>query len=240
VTLPTVILAGGLGSRVSKLTGDRVPKALIDVAGRPFLDRKLDELSAQGVTDVIVLVAHHGDKVRDYLVRHPRGDLQAACFDDGPTLLGTGGAIVQAREHLPAAFFVTYGDTLLDQPMAPVEDAFTRCGRPALMTVVHNEDRQQTSNATVSEGLVVAYSKLDPPGTHEYLDYGLLVFRREMFNGFPVGAPCDLETIVARLVADRLMAAMVVNESFHDVGTPEAVAKTASRYVPVEPSDTMS
>lgn len=240
MTLPTVVLAGGLGSRISGLTGGRIPKALVDVAGRPFLDRKLDELSAQGVTEVLLLVAHQGDQVRDHIAQQPVRGMRVACFDDGPTLLGTGGAIVQAREHLPFAFFVTYGDTLLDQPMAPVEDAFVRCGLPALMTVVHNQDRRQKSNATISEGLVVAYSKADPPGTHEYLDYGLLVFGREVFNGFSVGVPCDLETVVARLVADRQMAAMVVDHAFHDVGTPQAVVETSSRYVPEEIPDTMS
>jgi NDP-sugar pyrophosphorylase family protein len=240
VTLPVVVLAGGLGSRISGLTGGRLPKALIDVAGKPFLDRKLDELAAQGVTDVLLLVGHQGDQVRDHLAQRPFPGMQVVCYDDGPDLLGTGGAIVQVRRHLPDAFFVTYGDTLLDQPMAPVEDAFIRSGRPALMTVVHNDGGNQPCNASIDDGLVVAYSKGDPPGTHDYLDYGLLVFRREVFDEFPPGEACDLEAIVSRLVADRLMAAMVVLEEFHDVGTPEAVAETASRYGPGELPDRMS
>jgi NDP-sugar pyrophosphorylase family protein len=239
MSLPTVILAGGLGTRISAATGGHLPKVLLDVAGRPFLDRKLEELADQGVTEVILLLGHKGDMVRDHLAERPPHGVRVVCLDEGPVLLGTGGAIVKALDVLPDAFFVTYGDTLLDQPMAAVENAFWRSGRPALMTVVHNRDGGQPSNVTVAGPLVVAYSKGEPPGTHDYLDYGLLIFRRSVFEGRPIGQPIDLSTIVASLVSESLLTAMVVDAEFHDVGTPEALIETSSRYRVVSPPATM-
>jgi NDP-sugar pyrophosphorylase family protein len=239
MTLPTVVLAGGVGSRLASVTGGLFPKVLVDVAGRPFLDRKLDELASQGVEEVFLLIGHQADQVRSYLSERPRRDPSVTCIDDGPVALGTGGAIVAACGLLPGTFFVTYGDTLLDQSMAAVEEAFHRSGRPALMTVVRNEDRKQASNVSIAGDLVVAYSKTDPLGTHSYLDYGLLVFRREVL-AVPRGEPYDLAFVVSALVKDGLVSALVVDAEFHDVGTSDALLDTASCYLVDRPSDSRS
>lgn len=96
MTLPTVVLAGGLGTRISAITGNCIPKVLVDVAGRPFLDRKLHELAAQGVEEVILLTGHQGNMVQEHLAINPPIGLRVLCVDDGPRLLGTGGAIAAA------------------------------------------------------------------------------------------------------------------------------------------------
>src|SRR4051794_40358150 len=104
------MLAGGLGTRVRSLTGGQVPKALLDVAGRPFLDRRIDDLRMQGVRQVVVMVGHHADQVEDHLAATDLG-LEVVTISEGPALLGTGGAIAAALGQLPASFWVTYADT---------------------------------------------------------------------------------------------------------------------------------
>lgn len=220
------MLAGGLGTRVASLTGGRLPKALIEVGGRPFVDHKIEQLRAYGIEEVVLLVGHGSEALTAHVGDGSRYGIQVRCIPDGPELLGTGGAVRAALDELAPAFWLTYGDTLLAAPMPDIEAWFLASPYQSLMTVLHNRDQWEPSNVDVDGDVVAAYEKGRPPGTFEYIDYGLLLFRAEAFRAFPAGSAFDLGGVVRAEVAHRRMAAYVVDERFHDVGTPEAVAET--------------
>ncbi len=205
-----------------------MPKALIEVAGRPFLDWKLDELIDNGVTEAILLIGHGGEQIQDHLDQRPTDGLTLRCLVDGDRLLGTAGAIARVIDALPEHFWVTYGDTLLEADMRQVERAWRESTCRAAMTVVHNQDREQTSNTTLRSGRVAEYSKVDAAGTHEWLDYGLLILPRESFRQLTPGSPADLALPLSGLVAAEELAGIEVNGWFHDIGTPDALARTAA------------
>jgi NDP-sugar pyrophosphorylase family protein len=148
---------------------------------------------------------------------------------DGDRLLGTGGAIAAVLPTLPSPFWVTYGDTLLEVAMAPIEARLT-ADADGLVVVVRNTDAGQPSNTSIEGDRVVAYGKGAPPGTHDHLDYGLLLLRREAFDGFAPGSAFDLGVVLQRLVAERRLLAHVVAADYHDVGTPEAWEATGRHY----------
>lgn len=112
------------------VVGEGMPKVLVPVAGRPFLDFKLASLAAQGVDRVVLLLGHGAEHVTEHLAGLPDGgrpfgmDVQTVL--DGPVLLGTGGALRRALPHLGDRFWVTYGDTYLRAPMADAEAAYLR------------------------------------------------------------------------------------------------------------------
>ncbi len=141
-----------------------------------------------------------------------------------------------ALAELPEAFWVTYGDTYLPIVLAPVEAAFRSAGRPALMTVLHNEDRWEPSNATVEGDVVTRYEKGASGMTH--LDYGILAFRRSVFEPYPADEPFDLSVVVRDLVGRGEVTAYEVAERFHDIGTPEALADTAAWFAGADPAAT--
>ncbi|HEY8217635.1 MAG TPA: NTP transferase domain-containing protein [Acidimicrobiia bacterium] len=220
-----VVLAGGLGSRVAHLTGAGQPKALLPVAGHAFIDVKLAQLATAGA-HVAILLTGHG---RNVLEGHLRGlrirDLEIAWYDDGPELLGTGGAIAAVREHLPETFWITYGDTLVDAPMADVE-ATLGDGQDGVMTVLENRDRWARSNVAVDDDLVVRYDKDAGSGALEWIDYGLLVMRQAAFEGFTAGSAFDLMQPIQAAVARRRLGAFAVTERFHDIGTERSWRET--------------
>ncbi len=224
--LPAVILAGGLGTRLADVTGDAQPKALVEVAGRPFIDWKLDELAAQGITDVLLLVGHHSDAIVDHVGDGAAFGVRARFLADGPTLLGTGGSIRRALPDLPAAFWVTYGDSLLSVDVAAAERAFARSGCAALMTVWHNRGALGPSNALVRDDLVAAYSKQPLPVGAEHIDYGMLIVTRDTFASSRANEPFDLGEVLAPLAADGRLAAFVVRERFYEIGDPAALRET--------------
>lgn len=233
--LPVVILAGGRGTRVASLTGPELPKALLEVGGRPFIDRKIDELQHQGVTEIIVLAGHGGQLLRQHLASGQPSAVRVRCIIETPTPMGTGGALINAREQLPEAFWVTYGDTLLNLTMAPLEEVFGRGSSLGMLVVIRNDDRLQKSNTSVENGFVVAYSKDGPVGTHRYLDYGLLLLRRSALDTYDPGVAVDLGRILRDLVLRQELTACEVDAEFEDIGTPEAWAETDRRYRELSP-----
>ena len=93
MTLPVAILAGGLGTRLRAVSGSTLPKALVPVADRPFIDHKLEELRERGVREIVFLIGHGGDQIRRHVGTGADFGLNVTYLDDGPRLLGTGGAI---------------------------------------------------------------------------------------------------------------------------------------------------
>lgn len=225
-----VVLAGGLGTRAGSLTRDgQLPKALVDVAGRPFIDRKLDELAEFGATEVLLLTGHGSDALSEHFARHAPV-LPVVLIADGPQLLGTGGAVRAAIDSLSDQFWLTYGDTFLQVPAAAAEHAFDSAAVGGLMTVLHNRDRWQLSNTTVNGGFVVGYDKTSAVGRHEWIDYGMLLLRRDTFREFPPETYADLSEVIVSLVSRHQLVAYEVTERFHDIGTPEAHRETSAMF----------
>src|ERR1700685_3273519 len=105
-----MVLAAGLGVRMRPLT-DRMPKPLVQVAGRALLDHALDKLADAGVSQAVVNVHYLPDQIIDHVAERTRP--RAVISDERNEVLGTGGGVVKALPLLgPAPFFHVNADTL--------------------------------------------------------------------------------------------------------------------------------
>jgi NDP-sugar pyrophosphorylase family protein len=111
--LPIIILAGGLATRMRPVT-EKIPKAMLEVAGRPFIAHQLHLLRKRGIGQVILCVGYLGEIIEEYAGKGDSFQLDIQYSYDGVNLLGTGGAIKNIGDRLPDDFFVLYGDSYLD------------------------------------------------------------------------------------------------------------------------------
>jgi NDP-sugar pyrophosphorylase family protein len=225
-----VVLAGGLGTRIREVTQGKVPKVMVEVLEQPFLYYKLRGLRSMGVDEVTLLVGELGEQIDDFISNHPIEGLVCRTLHDGPTLLGTAGSVAKAISTLPEKFWLTYGDSYVIADLAKAESEMERLGVSALMTVLHNRDHFEVSNAEIEGNFVVNYRKGALPGTFEWIDYGLLYFGRETFQSLPAGEPIDLYNVLQRLIECRQVMAYEVTERFWDVGTPAALRATEVEF----------
>jgi NDP-sugar pyrophosphorylase family protein len=221
---PVAILAGGLATRLRPLT-EKIPKVLVHVAGKPFLTHQLDLLRRQGLTRVVLCLGHLGEMVREQFGDGSAHGVRLDYSFDGPVLLGTGGALKQARPWLGEKFFVLYGDSYLPIDFAPVADCFERSGKLGLMTVYRNEGRYDTSNVVFANGEIVVYDKKARLPEMRHIDYGLSVFRATALDEYPPGVKFDLAELMQRLVARRQLAGFEVLERFYEIGSPGGLAE---------------
>jgi NDP-sugar pyrophosphorylase family protein len=217
--LPVAILAGGMGTRLYPLT-ERIPKALVEINGEPFLAHQLRLLRAAGITRVVICIGRHGEPIREFAGDGARFEMEIKYSADGPVLLGTAGAVRQAVPLLGDAFFVLYGDSYLPCSYRGVEQAFHAAGQSALMTVFRNEGRWDSSNVEFSGGRILAYDKKNRTTHMQYIDYGLGIFSRAAFDG---PAHADLAEIYGDLLRRGELAACEVNERFYEIGSREGI-----------------
>lgn len=226
------ILAGGLGTRMLPRT-EHVPKTLLPVLGRPFADYQLRWLRSQGVTSVLYCIGHLGSMIQDYVGDGSAWGLDVKYSDEGETLLGTGGALRLALDNglLRDRTFVLYGDSWLTADLRDIDSAFLQSGLPALMTVLRNEGRWDTSNVEFADGSLRRYDKT--PGPHRarmtYIDYGLLLCSRDAIaRRIPAGVRTDLADVLRSLSAEGLLAGYEVQERFYEIGSPAGLADLES------------
>ena len=104
-----IVLAAGLGLRMRPLT-ERIPKALVPIAGRTLLDRALDRLAAAGVEDAVVNTHHFAEQIERHLAARARPRIRLS-FE--PALLETGGGVANALTWLvPGPFYAVNADAL--------------------------------------------------------------------------------------------------------------------------------
>jgi len=216
--LPVAILAGGLATRLRPLT-EKIPKALIDIEGEPFIAHQLRLLRSKGVHRVVVCAGYLGDRIKDYLGNGKQFGLQVDYSFDREPLLGTGGAVKKAVPLLGRAFFVLYGDSYLSCDYRAVQQAFTDSGEKALMTVLHNQGAWDSSNVEFREGKIIAYDKQARTPRMAYIDYGLGVFQEKAFDRVPAGQQYDLARLYQSLLEQGELGAFEVDQRFYEIGS---------------------
>jgi N-acetyl-alpha-D-muramate 1-phosphate uridylyltransferase len=227
--LPVAILAGGLATRLRPRT-DTVPKALLPVAGRPFIHWQLALLEQQGVTQVILCAGHLGEQIQAAVGDGSSFNMTVRYSFDGDRLLGTGGALKRALPMLGTAFFVLYGDSYLRCSFPAVQAAYEASGAPGLMTVFRNEDRWEKSNVLFRDDRVVEYDKHSPRTDMRHVDYGLSILSTLALQGTPADATFDLADLYHELAARGELAALAIDRRFYEIGSLGGIAAT-ERYL---------
>lgn len=224
--MQVVILAGGKGIRIQAIAAEK-PKALVPVAGRPFIEYQFALMVGSGLKRVLICAGFQGDQIQQYVGDGARFGIDVSyVFEEPDRLLGTGGALVNALPRLDDSFLVMYGDSYLPTDYRSIITAFERSSRDAMMCVFRNEGRWDSSNVRVADDRVAYYSKAVKPGDADYIDYGLSAFRKSVMERYrKVPMPLDLARILQDLVARDALGAFIVRERFYEIGKPEGLAE---------------
>lgn len=107
-----IILAGGKGTRLQERLGG-LPKPLVDICGKPLLERQIESLKSYGFDQILILVNHGADQIIHFCNSKNNWNIDVQCLDDGQPR-GTAGAAIQVFPRLADEFLVVYGDTMFD------------------------------------------------------------------------------------------------------------------------------
>jgi MurNAc alpha-1-phosphate uridylyltransferase len=220
-----VILAGGIATRLYPAT-KTLPKSLIEIAGQPFIHHQLILLGEKGISRVVLCIGHLGEMIEGYVGDGSRWGLEVQYSYDGNVLLGTGGAVKKALSLLPDTFFILYGDSYLDIDYSAVIERFYYDNLPVLMTIYRNQNAFDSSNILMKGGRILKYDKKSRDPAMEFIDYGLVVIQKKVFDRYPDNEPFDLSDVLSQMVDSGKVAAFEADRRFFEIGSTSGIKET--------------
>lgn len=223
-TTQAVILAGGLGTRLRPLT-DHLPKPMVEVCGKPFLEHQLLLLRKRGMKRVLLLTGYLGDMIEDYFGAGANFGMDIS-YSREARALGTGGALRNAVVKLEDTFLLLNGDTLLDIDYLKLVRRFGELETTGLIVAWPNCDAKLVSNISLdSDGRVLAYSKSGGEGLF-FVDAGVAAYRRSVLDLIPAGEAVSLETdVLPKLIENKMLFGYRCTEPFYDMGSPGGIER---------------
>ncbi len=215
-----VILAGGLGTRLGKLT-QTIPKPLIPVAEKPVIMHILDWAHGQGCRNALILTGHLGEQFQN--LSHEGVELK---FVQENERLGTGGALWNARDYLDDEFVLVWGDDYHPINYRRLFKAHTEHGLPITMTVIEGHD---TFNLLHENGVVVEYSKEDVKSSYNGYEAGTSVVKKSVIDDIAKSGVWSWEESVYPAYSGRIHA-HIDETPFWDMGTPERLSKLENYF----------
>lgn len=220
--MQVVILAGGKGTRLRPLT-NRIPKPLISISGKPFLQHQLELIKSFGINEVLILVGYLGRKIKEYFGNGSDFGLRIR-YSEEKNLLGTGGALRNAGNKLTKEFLLLNGDTFLPVDYRELINCFHQQNRIGVITIYDNQEKIGLPNILLGKNnIVLGYDKKNP-GRMTHLDAGAMVFKKQVLDFIPQGKTCSLEEeIFPRLIKAKELVAFPTSQRFYDTGTPQGL-----------------
>ena len=220
--VPVALLAGGLATRLRPIT-QTIPKALVELAGKPFIDHQLALLRRNGIRKVVMCLGHLGEQVEQHLRDGSQLGMELKYSYDGERLMGTGGALRRAAHLLDDVFWVMYGDSYMDIDYRAVLEDFLGRDATGMMTVLRNNNQWDRSNVVFRDGRLVRYDTRRQTPDMSYIDYGVAVLRRDALDRVPTDRPFDLADLYGELSNEGKLAGHEVTNRFYEIGTPESL-----------------
>lgn len=197
--MKVVILAGGLGTRLSEETELR-PKPMIEIGNKPILWHIMKIYSYYGFNEFVILLGYKGYLIKEYFTNYfvHQSDLtvdlsnnkivihKTECEPWKVTLLDTGintmtaGRIKRAKKNLKDTFMLTYGDGVADINVKEVLNFHKSHGKAVTMTSVQPEGRY--GSISISDNNRIDNFVEKPPGDKLWINGGFFVCEPEIFN----------------------------------------------------------
>lgn len=221
-----VILAGGKGTRLREVSAE-LPKPLVPILGKPVLEYQVECLRRSGVTDIVLVVGHLGELIRQHFGDGGRFGVRIDYFTE-TSPLGTAGCFAELRARLPERFFVLYGDVVLDVDFERFL-AFHDEHDGTISLLVHPNDHPADSDLVDldGDGVVRGFLRKNEPRDtwyHNLVNAGVFVFDRVVFDFGAVDhrpGKADLERDVVLPAIDAgAVRGYRSTEYVKDMGTP--------------------
>ena len=181
---------------------------------------------AAGFKKFLFLVGYKADMIEEYFGDGKKYNISIKYSYDGKVLKGTGGAICNAYPYLEKEFMVIYGDSFMDIDYEECLYRFSK-GRKyekdALMVIYQNHNNLEKSNVCVKDEEIILYDKHNKTLDMGYVDYGISIFCKKIFEEHMKRDNLDLAEVQNMLTREKKVSAHIVMKRFYEVGTKKSL-----------------
>lgn len=218
-----VILCGGLATRLGNLA-KTVPKSMIPIEGKPFLEYQIENLKKHSFKEIILCVGHLSEKIEECFGDGSKFGVNIKYSHDGEKPLGPIGAVKNAEPLLDDKFFIMYGDSYLTVDFQKAYSFFNKNNKLGLMIVYKNKDKYDKSNIKIKDNMVVGYGEKDAV----YIDYGTSILRKKALNIVTKNTFFTTGELFTKLIEKQELLCFEAKERFYHIGNPNALEEFRS------------
>lgn len=221
--MKAVILAGGFGTRVKSIAKD-VPKPMISIGGKPFLEHLIEFLKDHNIVDIIITVHHMANKIKSYFSDGGRFNVRIT-YSEEDTPLGTAGAIKKAEKYLNETFIVMNGDSYSDIDLNKLIEFHKTKKSKSTMVLTRSADSILYGSTILQEGKITGFYEKSHLA-EGLVNTGIYVFEPEILSLIEPNREVSLEReIFPKIVSDGSLLGYVHEGYFMDIGRPETYYK---------------
>ena len=235
--MQAVIMAGGKGTRLASITKDLIPKPMAPVGGTPILEWQIRQLRAQGIDDIVLIIGHLGEKIREYFRDGSAFGVKLRYIEE-TSPLGTAGALSMLPPLLSGEeFFLIFGDVLFNVDLTRML-RFHREKQSRATLLLHPNSHPFDSDLVVcgEDDRVLRFDSkhnVRDYWYHNCVNAGFYILNAEICALVPPETKVDLEKqLLAELIAngDRVFGYRSP-EYIKDVGTVERIMAAEKEYL---------
>ena len=213
-----VILAGGRGTRLKPLT-DTMPKPMIPIKGKPFLEYLIENLRDQGIEKVLLLLGYLPHIIKSYF-----GDGSSFGIEIDYSITDmqneTGRRIKLAEDKIEQFFLLMYCDNYWPMRLKHMWAKFINAGVAAQITVYANKDNYTKHNVRMDDkGLVVAYDKNRELKNLQGVDIGYAIMSKEILTFLPYENVSFEKTVYSLLIESGQLSAYLTDHRYYSIGS---------------------
>lgn len=219
-----IVLAGGLGTRIRSLYPE-LPKPMIPIGGKPFVEWVIEWLKGEGITEVILSVGYRAAQIVEYFEKERVKGVGVRCVKEEQPL-GTGGAVrwVVREVHAPWCV-VCNGDSLCPASLGELRKVAERENSDVVMLVSEVTDARDYGSVQVNEaGVVTGFIEKGERGGPGLVNAGVYYMRTEWARELAEQVPLSLERDVFPRMQSGRLRAVRTSVPFLDIGVPERLA----------------
>jgi D-glycero-alpha-D-manno-heptose 1-phosphate guanylyltransferase len=224
------ILVGGLGTRLRSITRE-LPKPMITVAGKPFLEHLIEKLASQNIQDVILCVGYGAQTVMDYFENGRKWGIHIQ-YSQEKELLGTAGAIKNAEIFAEKENFVLNGDSFFDINYKKMLEIHFKKKAMVTIACIHTQDTGDYGNIAIDRDYrILGFKEKVSASNGGLISGGIYIFDRSVFNAIPKDQKVSLEEdIFPALATQGTCFAFPSDGYFIDIGTPERFERAQEEF----------
>lgn len=234
--MKAVIQAGGKGTRISEITGDVIPKPMLEISGYPILYHQMMNLKKNGITDITVIIGHLGNVIKDYFGDGKQFGLNISYVEEDPQKpLGTAGSLYFLKDKLKENFVFLLADVFIDIDFEKMEQ-YHIANNADVTLLTHPNGHPFDSDLVVEEGGVVkAFDyKSNNRTTYNYknlVNAGVMIFSPSVFKYLTELRKYNYEKdIIVPLINEGKVVSYKSSEYAKDMGTPERYRRVQEDY----------
>ncbi|MEE4016072.1 nucleotidyltransferase family protein [Roseibium sp. FZY0029] len=230
--VPVVVMAGGLGERMRPHT-ETTPKPLLEVAGKPILQRTIESLSSQGFQEFIISIRYLGDKIIDYFGDGSKFDVQIKYIREEDRM-GTAGALRMMSAQLDRPFAVINGDIITKADLRNLSHYHRDTNAVATMCVKEFEFQVPYGVVVQEDGRLIDLH--EKPVLKHLVNAGIYMFDPIALKSIPDRGYFDMTTFFETLQKNHPESTNIfpLREYWRDIGNPNDLERVSKEVLTEE------